>query len=528
MITGHFFIAAREASGQQTYRARDAATGAALEPPFHSASPADIELACAAAAAACDAFRDSDVERRARFLEAIAANIEALGDELIVRAMAETGLPRARLEGERARTASQLRLFAAVLRQGDWLGLRIDTAQPERTPRRPELRLRKIAVGPVAVFGASNFPLAFSVAGGDTASALAAGCPVVVRGHPAHPGVGELVARAIARAVVDGGWPAGVFSYVSGPAHDVGTALVANPHIKAVGFTGSRAGGLALSAVAAARPEPIPVFAEMSSVNPVFLLPGALQHDAEGIAKGFVASLTQGAGQFCTNPGLLFAAAGPELDRFVAAAADALCACAPQTMLTSGIHAAYESSVAWLSGAAGVEARGRGQAATSPGQACGALFVADADAFARNPRLAQEVFGPAAVLVRAARADALPALVDSLEGQLSATIHLRDADLALAARLLPALERKVGRIIANGWPTGVEVAHAMVHGGPFPATTDSRTTSVGSLAIERFLRPVCYQDVPDALLPSVLRDGDGKFDRLVDGMHVGRAADRRP
>jgi alpha-ketoglutaric semialdehyde dehydrogenase len=295
-----------------------------------------------------------------------------------------------------------------------------------------------------------------------------------------------------------------------------------------VGFTGSRAGGLALSAVAAARPEPIPVFAEMSSVNPVFLLPGALQHDAEGIAKGFVASLTQGAGQFCTNPGLLFAAAGPELDRFVAAAADALCACAPQTMLTSGIHAAYESSVAWLSGAAGVEARGRGQAATSPGQACGALFVADADAFARNPRLAQEVFGPAAVLVRAARADALPALVDSLEGQLSATIHLRDADLALAARLLPALERKVGRIIANGWPTGVEVAHAMVHGGPFPATTDSRTTSVGSLAIERFLRPVCYQDVPDALLPSVLRDGDGKFDRLVDGMHVGRAADRRP
>ncbi len=297
--------------------------------------------------------------------------------------------------------------------------------------------------------------------------------------------------------------------------------MVANPHIKAVGFTGSRAGGLALCAVAAARAEPIPVFAEMSSVNPVFLLPGALQDDPESIAKGFVASLTQGAGQFCTNPGLVFAAASKGLDRFIAAAAAALASCHAQTMLTPGIHRAYEESVAWLGGAGGVDVCGRGDGAQGPNEARGALFVTDDHTFEQNPRLAQEVFGPSAVVVRAARPEALLGLSEVLEGQLSATLHLRDADLALAARLLPALERKVGRIIANGWPTGVEVAHAMVHGGPFPATSDSRTTSVGSLAIERFLRPVCYQDVPAGLLPEALRDGAGQFERLIDGVRVG-------
>ena len=330
MITGEFFIACRAVSGRDTYRALDAATGATLEPAFHAADAAAIDQACEAAARAFDAFRGRSLEERAVLLESIADNIAAIGDELIVRAMAETALPRPRLEGERARTIGQLRLFADVVRRGSWLTLRVDTAQPERTPRRPDLRLRKIPLGPVAVFGASNFPLAFSVAGGDTASALAAGCPVVVRGHPAHPGVGELVARAIAKAVLDRGLPPGTFSYVTGPQHAVGRALVANPHIKAVGFTGSRAGGLALGAVAAARPEPVPVYAEMSSVNPVFLLPGALQTDAESIAKGFVTSLTLGAGQFCTNPGLLFAVAGTGLDRFVAAAGAALAAAAPR------------------------------------------------------------------------------------------------------------------------------------------------------------------------------------------------------
>jgi alpha-ketoglutaric semialdehyde dehydrogenase len=527
MITGHFFVGARETPGRETYRALEAATGNVLEPAFHAASLADVDEACALADQAFDAFRETGVEQRARFLEAIADNIAGIGDELIVRAMAETGLPRPRLEGERARTIGQLRLFAAVLRQGDWLTLRIDTAQPQRTPRRPDLRLRKIPLGPVAIFGASNFPLAFSVAGGDTASALAAGCPVVVRGHPAHPGVGELVARSIARAVSDCGLPPGVFSFVTGPSHEIGKALVANPHIKAVGFTGSRAGGLALTAVAAARAEPIPVFAEMSSVNPVFLLPGALQRDAENIAKGFVTSLTLGAGQFCTNPGLIFGARDSGLDRFIAAAADALSSCDAQTMLTRGIHEAYAGAVAWLETARGVETRAHGHDVAGPNQARGALFVTDAHAFKSNPQLAQEVFGPAAVVVRAEDLESLLGLIETLEGQLSATIHMREADVPLASRMLPLLERKVGRIIANGWPTGVEVAHAMVHGGPFPATSDGRTTSVGSLAIERFLRPICYQDLPEALLPEALRDGDGRFERLVDGVRVGPTAARR-
>ena len=526
MISGEFFIACRAASGRDTYRALDAATGAALEPAFHAADAAAIDRACDAAAHAFDAFRDSSLEERAGLLESIADNIAAIGDELIVRAMAETALPRPRLEGERARTIAQLRLFAHVVRQGSWLTLRIDSAQPARSPRRPDLRLRKIPLGPVAIFGASNFPLAFSVAGGDTASALAAGCPVVVRGHPAHPGVGELVARVIAQSVVDRGLPGGTFSYVTGPEHAIGRALVANPHIKAVGFTGSRAGGLALCAVAAARPEPIPVYAEMSSVNPVVLLPGALQTDPESIAQGFVTSLTLGAGQFCTNPGLVFAVASPGLDRFVAAAGAALMGCSAQTMLTPAIQRAYEEATASVSCTHGVQTVGRGHAVSGPNQARGALFVTDAPTFRQNPRLAQEVFGPSAILVRVDDPETLLSLVETLEGQLSATIHLRETDYSFAAKLITALERKVGRIIANGWPTGVEVAHAMVHGGPFPATSDSRTTSVGSLAIERFLRPVCYQDLPSDLLPQVLRDGDRRFERLVDGARVGPAAQR--
>jgi alpha-ketoglutaric semialdehyde dehydrogenase len=521
MITGEFFIASRATSGPDTYRALDATTGATLEPAFCAADLAAIERACAAAGEAFDTFRAAPLEQRAALLENIADNIVAIGDALIVRAMAETGLPRPRLEGERARTVGQLRLFANVVRGGSWLTLRIDTAEPQRTPRKPELRLRKVPVGPVAIFGASNFPLAFSVAGGDTTAALAAGCPVVVRAHAAHPGVGELVARAIAAAVVERGLPAGTFSYVTGPAHSVGQALVANPHIKAVGFTGSRAGGLALCAVAAARPEPIPVYAEMSSVNPVFLLPGALEDDAENLAKTFVASLTLGAGQFCTNPGLVFAVGSAALDRFTAAAAGALSSCPAQTMLTPAIHRAYTRASESLGHTPGVQVRGQGHDASGPNQAQATVFVTDADTFAANPRLAQEVFGPAAILVRAQNLESLLALVASLEGQLSATLHLRAADHPFAARLIPALERKVGRIIANGWPTGVEVAHAMVHGGPFPATSDSRTTSVGSLAIDRFLRPVCYQDLPAELLPDGLRDDDARFERLIDGVRVG-------
>ena len=450
----------------------------------------------------------------------LAAAIEALGEELIERAMSESGLPAARLAGERARTVGQLRLFARVVRDGAWQDARIDPALPERQPLpRPDLRLRQVALGPVAVFGASNFPLAFSVAGGDTASAWAAGCPVVVKGHPAHPGTSELVGRAIQKAVAACGLPEGVFSLLTGTAHELGAALVADPRIMAVGFTGSRAGGLALVRIAAARPVPIPVYAEMSAVNPVLLLPAALAARAEELARGFVASLTLGAGQFCTNPGLLLAIAGPDLDRFVAAAAAALAQVPAATMLTPGIHAAYERGVDAF--AARAELVARGGAGQGPHACRAALLATDARSFAAEPALAHEVFGAAALLVRCADAAELVALVEGLEGQLTATLQLDPADHPLARRLLPLLERRAGRILAQGWPTGVEVGHAMVHGGPYPATSDGRTSSVGTLAIRRFLRPVCYQDLPDDLLPPALQAANPQgLPRLVDGVPV--------
>jgi 2,5-dioxopentanoate dehydrogenase len=476
-----------------------------------------VEKACVLAWAAFDTYRESSREERARFLEAIAANILALGDALIERAMAESGLPRARLEGERARTVGQLKLFADVVRSGEYLDLRIDPALPERKPLpRSDLRERHIALGPVAVFGASNFPLAFSVAGGDTASALAAGCPVIVKGHPAHPGTGELVGRAIQDAVRDCRMPQGVFSLLLG-AVETGAALVADPRIKAVGFTGSRAGGMALVRIANARPEPIPVYAEMSSINPVYLLPGALSARAEKIGRDFVASLTMGAGQFCTNPGLVFGLAGTGLDRFTAAAGEALNAYAPAPMLTPAIHQAYETGVRALSEHNRVETIARGRVGEGINQGQGAIFATDAADFLSDPRLAHEVFGASALVVRCSDVETLVGVSERLEGQLTATLHLDPPDMDIARRLLPILERKAGRILANGWPTGVEVGHAMVHGGPFPATSDSRTTSVGSLAIRRFLRPVCYQDLPSGLLPRELQD-DSRLSRLVDGV----------
>jgi len=403
----------------------------------------------------------------------------------------------------------QLRLFADELRKGGWEGIRIDPAMPDRKPLpRADLRQRKIAIGPVAVFGASNFPLAFSVAGGDTTAALAAGCPVVVKGHPAHPGTGELVGSAIAKAVEQCGLPAGVFSLLNGTSNALGSAIVAHRRIKAVGFTGSRAGGLALLKVAAARPEPIPVYAEMSSINPVLLLPGALRARAEALGQEFVASLTLGSGQFCTNPGLVFALDGPELARFIAAATSALTQSQPQVMLTSGIHSAFERGIEQLLQHQKLTSIARGP--ETQGKHCGrpALFAAHASDLDQHPEIAHEVFGASSIIVRARTEAELANALETLEGQLTATLHVTAEDTALAARLMPILERKAGRVLANGWPTGVEVAHAMVHGGPFPATSDGRSTSVGTLAIERFLRPVCYQDLPEALLPAELR-GDG-------------------
>jgi NADP-dependent aldehyde dehydrogenase len=519
-LSGELFIGSARVARPEKFFGIDAASGEPLEPGFSSATAADVDRACELAASAFDSFRELGSEARAQFLEAIAANILALGDELLTRASAESGLPLPRLTGERARTVGQLRLFADELRKGGWQGVRIDPALPDRKPLpRSDLRLRKIALGPVAVFGASNFPLAFSVAGGDTASALAAGCPVVVKGHPAHPGTSELVSQAIVKAVQQCGLPEGVFSLLNGTSNELGGRLVAHPNIKAVGFTGSRAGGLALMKIAAARPEPIPVYAEMSSINPVVLLPGALRARGEALGKEFVASLTLGVGQFCTNPGLVFALDGPELAPFIESAAAALKAVQPAPMLTAGIHSAYERGVAELLQHQKLTSIARG--AESTGKYCGraALFGTTAADLNAHPEIAHEVFGASSIIVRAQNAAELAEALEKLEGQLTATLQVTSEDLALAKRLLPILERKVGRVLANGWPTGVEVTHAMVHGGPYPATSDGRSTSVGTLAIERFLRPVCYQDMPEELLPAELRgDGSGRPHRF-DGSY---------
>ena len=519
-LTGELFIGGDRIGTKARFAGVDPSTGADLPGAFSEAGAAEVEAACGLAATAFRPYRETSPEARARFLETIADNIEALGDELLERTERETGLPRARLAGERGRTVGQLRLFASVVRRGDWLGARLDPALPDRQPLpRPDLRLRKIALGPVVVFGASNFPLAFSVAGGDTVSALAAGCPVIVKGHPAHPGASELVAGAIAAAVKSCGLPEGVFSMLSGTSHELGGALVADPRVKAVGFTGSRAGGLALIRIANARPEPIPVYAEMSAINPVILGPAALAARAEALGAEFAGSLGLGSGQFCTNPGLVLGVVGPALDRFVASAAAAIQAAAPGLMLTPGIHANFIRGVAALTSAPDVETLVAGGASDRPNCGRGALFATTAGAFVTDQALREEVFGASAVIVRCADEAELTRVLEAIEGQLTATLQIDADDAPLAARLRPVLEEKAGRILVNGWPTGVEVSHAMVHGGPFPATSDPRSTSVGTLAIERFLRPVCYQNLPAELLPDALNEANPyRLYRLVDGV----------
>ncbi len=482
-----------------------AATGLPLTPTFRQAGPEQLEQATRAAAGAAAAYRQLPRHQRVAFLEKAAEAIDGLGDTLTERVVAETGLPQARAIGERGRTVGQLRLFAEVVREGSFLGARHDVALPERRPLpRPELRLVHIPIGPVAVFGASNFPLAFSVAGGDTASALAAGCPVVVKAHPAHPGVSELVARAMADAATATGMPEGVFAMLHG-GPELGQALVRDPRIRAVGFTGSRSAGLALLDVARSRPTPIPVYAEMSSVNPVVILPGAISApaDSQRLAAAYLGSLTKEAGQFCTNPGLLLLPSGPAGDAFLAAVAAAVGGVAAQTMLTAGITQAYAAHL--------------GQWRDTPGVRV--VVGADADAagvtptvlqtelavFTSTPALTGEVFGPAGLVVRYGDLDTLAQALADLEGQLTATVHAGSDDLEAARRILPVLEDRAGRLLWGGWPTGVEVAPAMVHGGPWPATSAPMTTSVGTLAIDRWLRPVCYQDLPIALLPPELQ-----------------------
>ena len=463
-------------------------------------TPAQVDAAAKAAEAAFPAYAATTREERAAFLEAIADEIDARGDTITEIGTAETGLPAGRLEGERGRTTGQLRLFAAHIRDGAYLDIRHDPALPDRAPLpRPDLRMVQRPTGPVAVFGASNFPLAFSTAGGDTASALAAGCPVVVKGHEAHPGTAEVVAEAIHAAIEATGMPAGTFSMIHGGSHEVGGALVRHPLIKAVGFTGSLRGGKALFDLCAQRPEPIPFFGELGSINPMFFLPAAMTARAEEMAKGWAGSLTMGAGQFCTNPGALVLIEGAETETFLAAAKEALEATAPQTMLTEGIADAYRTGAETLSSQSGVQ-----EVMTSTCDLRNAtpyLLRTTGAAWMENETLGHEVFGPLGIAIVVRNEDEMLAVAKSCAGQLTATLMMDEDDTPLAQRLLPVLERMAGRVLANGFPTGVEVCDAMVHGGPYPASTNFGATSVGTMAIRRFLRPVCYQNLPDALLP---------------------------
>ncbi|MCB8887845.1 aldehyde dehydrogenase (NADP(+)) [Vreelandella malpeensis] len=519
-LTGEMLIGQKAVKGSRDpIHAMNPATNERLEPGYAGGTQADVEQACQLACEAFDRYRETSLEDRSTFLETIADEIEALGDALIERAVAESGLPQARIQGERGRTCGQLRMFAKTVRAGEWLDVRVDPAMPDRQPMpRADLRQRHIALGPVVVFGASNFPLAFSVAGGDTASAFAAGCPVIVKAHAAHPGTGELVGRAIQAAVKKCGLPEGVFSLMFGSGREVGTALVGDARIKAAGFTGSRSGGIALWKAAQSRPEPIPFYAEMSSINPVFALPAALKSRGEEMGKAFVGSLNMGAGQFCTNPGLVIAIKGPELDAFIKTAGEAVAQSGAQTMLTPGIFEAYEQGVQSLQESGKAQEVARGQKGEGPNQCQGGLFKTSAPDFLSSEALQGEVFGSTSLVVECVDEAELKKVAEHLEGQLTATLQMNDADLDAARALLPTLERKAGRILVNGWPTGVEVCDAMVHGGPFPATSDARTTSVGTAAIYRFLRPVCYQDLPEGLLPEAIKnDNPLKLRRLVDG-----------
>lgn len=503
MFTGKHLIAGNWLAGKTTFTSSPAA-GPAHQ--FSVGTPTEVELAAVAAEAAFSSYSSTTREQRAVFLDRIADEIEARADAITEIGCQETGLPAARLTGERGRTVGQLRLFARHIETGDYLDRRYDPALPERQPLpRPDLRLMQRPLGPVAVFGASNFPLAFSVAGGDTASALAAGCPVIVKGHSAHPGTGEIVAQAIDAAQKACDIAPGVFAFIQGGDRAVGQALVCHPLVRAVGFTGSLAGGRALFDLCARRPEPIPFYGELGSINPMFVMPQALRARGAATAQGWAASLTMGAGQFCTNPGLAILIEGADSDAFVAAVTEALKGVAGQTMLTAGIAAAYREGVRRLRDAPGVVEEL--STACEHRTASPNLFVTSGKQWLDNAALGEEVFGPAGLVVKVADFDEMLTVASALEGQLTCTLHMDTADTAQVRRLLPVLERKAGRILANGFPTGVEVCDTMVHGGPYPASTNFGATSVGTMAIRRFLRPVCFQNIPEELLPADLRTG---------------------
>jgi alpha-ketoglutaric semialdehyde dehydrogenase len=492
-----------------------------LAPAFRKAGEKEVDQALESAERGFQTYRQTTGAQRGAFLESIAEEILALGNDLMTRAHLETGLPETRLTSERGRTVNQLKLFAQVAREGSWVDARIDHAIPDRQPMpKPDIRRMLMPLGPVVVFGSSNFPLAFSVAGGDTASALATGNPVIVKAHSGHPGTSELVATAVSRAVKNCGLPAGVFSMLQGSGKVIGLALVRHPLTRAVGFTGSRAAGRALFDAATARTDPIPVFAEMSSLNPVFLLPDALRTRAARIAEGLRGSITLGVGQFCTKPGLVFGLESADFDQFQQTLASCFDTVLPATMLHAGICEAYHKGLARASRVSGVKALGKSKTPASPAKTEGEAFVlrTDLENFQKHPELAEEVFGPFAILIAARTVAELEAVARGLEGQFTATVHGTDEDLKQAQPLLRVLELKAGRLIVNGFPTGVEVCPSMHHGGPYPSTTDVRFTSVGTAALYRFVRPVCYQDFPAAVLPDALKEENplGIW-RLVDG-----------
>lgn len=498
-------------------RAIDPVTGEPMPPEFYTAPYIMVEMAARQSEAAAEIYGRTSGRERGAFLRRIADRLEALKEKLVARAHRETALPEARLQSEVGRTCGQLRMFAELIEEGSWVDARIDRPDPGRQPvPKPDVRSLLRPLGPVAVFSAANFPLAFSVAGGDTASALAAGCPVIAVAHPSHPGTAELAGLAIKQALLDSGLPTETFILLFSADHEVGKELVRQSPVRAVGFTGSRQGGLALSRIAAERKVPIPVFAEMSSVNPVFVLPGALRERGEAIAAGLQASVTLGVGQFCTKPGLVFLEAGEAAEAWIARLAELLAAAPAGTMLNPGIHAAYQEQLAART--ARRKAERLVQRESTGFQGAPALFRTDAPGFLGDGKLRTEIFGPATVVVTHEQRLELELLARRLEGQLTATLHGTPEDLVEYRDLVEILEQKAGRLVLNAFPTGVEVGPAMVHGGPFPATSDGRSTSVGTRAILRFVRPVCYQSFPDAALPEELRDGNplGLW-RQVDG-----------
>lgn len=515
---------ATSAESNDTFQAANPATGESLPTVFHEATESEIDRALTLAAEAFVAFRQTSAEDRARFLEVAADEVEALGQQLIDTTMAETGHPEPRCVGERGRATGQARMFAQLAREGSWVDARIDLAQPDRQPLpKPDVRSLKFPVGPIVVFGASNFPLAISVFGADTVSALAAGCPVVVKAHPAHPATCELVARAILKAAEQTGMPEGVFSMVQGRTNAVGLGLVQHPETTAAAFTGSLRGGRALFDAANARPVPIPFYAEMGSVNPIFVLPGALKERGGDIATGYIQSLTLGVGQFCTNPGLVFGLDSEEMNSFVSGAAESAKAAAPATMLHAGIHHAFTEGVNAMQHRSGLTLVGQSstQAVEAKSEAACFVFETDADGLRNNPELYEEIFGPVSTVVKCPEGSDLEEFASQMEGSLTASIHGTEEDLANHRGLIDILEKKVGRLIFNGFPTGIEVCHAMHHGGPYPATAHSYFTSIGTRCIDRFVRPLCFQGWPQSQLPEELQDTNPRgILRLVEGEYT--------